>query len=523
MGEPVTAMTPDKPCPADPGERDSPPAAPRVSAIVLSRNGAAMLARLFESLAAHNTRMLAEIILVDHGSTDDTQAVVARWAGALPIRHVRCRTNHSYSWSTNRAAERAEGDYLVFLNNDIVLVEDILPRLLETARRTGGIVGVRQMQADGDGRPIGRVQHAGVGFRWQRERRFWNPVNLDTCPARADCADGAVPVAAVNGAVMMVERRLFLLLGGLDEAYFYGLEDVDLCLKASLGRGLPVTCLTGLSALHAEGGTRGRASPRQRRRRARANSGPFIRRWDGVLRRRIRRSLVAEGAIGVTAGVPAIVPAGPRSSLLETVAQSLGLPVSAANEGEGPALVCVTDPAARPFARFRDAPPAALIGLAGEGSDAWRDHPDLPAFDLLVADAPRAREALTAAGAPAACVAEEIREALAARLETPRAALCCLYPDPALKAVRGRLAHAGIASTLHPLTDVGSPELAAADVIVRAGALALFGRRPHRPVVELAPAETLAERVRAAADAACRTPVDTPLPDLARADFPRGA
>ena len=61
-----------------------------------------------------------------HSSADASLAVAAKWAKRLPLTIVRCARNHSFSYSCNRAAERAGGEYLLLLNNDSVWVEDIL-------------------------------------------------------------------------------------------------------------------------------------------------------------------------------------------------------------------------------------------------------------------------------------------------------------------------------------------------------------------------------------------------------------
>lgn len=520
-------MTPDTPRPSsrsiqEPTLDPYSPSAASLSAVVLTRNGAGMLARLFESLAAHNTQRLVEIIVIDHGSTDATSEVVQEWAGALPLVHVRFRTNHGYSWSTNRAAERARGDYLVFLNNDIVLIEDILPPMLATAQAAGGIVGIRQLRADRDGVPVGHIHHVGVGFRWHPARRFWNPFNLEPGPLEADHARETVEMAVLTGAVMMVERRLYLELGGHDESYFYGFEDVDFCLKASLGRGLPVICMNGLAALHTEGGTRGTAALRVRRNRARANSRPFISRWEYPVWRHIRRR--GFGGDDALLGTRApIALAGPRGPLLDAVERSLERPVLAVEDVDSPAIVCVTDPLSAPFARAQRQPSIAVIGLVGDNSAAWRQHPELPAYDLLVAGNRATVGELRAAGAAAACRPEEIREALAERAESPRAGLSCLWPGPDITKARGMLAHAGIASRVHPMTRHQARFFIDDDVIVRASPLPLPPGRPHRPAVSLAPAGTLIERILDADRNARRPPIDAPLPNLSGADFPEDA
>ncbi|MGY0406699.1 glycosyltransferase family 2 protein, partial [Pseudoalteromonas sp. SYSU M81241] len=69
-------------------------------------------------------------------------------------------------------------------------------------------------------------------------------------------------------------------LGGFDEGYVYGMEDVDLCLRA-LESGMPVLCEHGFDIVHHRGFTRDAAPSRARRER---NYLHFNRRWGPALR-----------------------------------------------------------------------------------------------------------------------------------------------------------------------------------------------------------------------------------------------
>lgn len=232
-----------------------------VSAIVLNWNGAHLLRRLLDSLAAHAPEEELEVIVVDHGSSDDSRQIVKRYADKLDISLVARDKNYSFSHSNNLAARRARGDYLLFINNDIVLTRDIIsPLAAQLAAATNvGIIGVKLVE------PVPRVDgwsfathHCGIGFvakpvpggeKWLA----YFPVESD-----GDAADlGLTLVApAVTAAAFMCRKTDFLALGGFDEAYFYGMEDVDFCLR--MGRKLhkDIVCDTALTAIHLRSATR---------------------------------------------------------------------------------------------------------------------------------------------------------------------------------------------------------------------------------------------------------------------------
>ncbi len=180
---------------------------------------------MIASLQATLPRGLAhEIILVDDGSTDGTRA----WLATLkaPFRVVLNESNLGYAKSNNRGAAIATGQFLALLNNDLVLLPQWLEPMLAAHRRLGAQAG-----------PIGNVQrnartreidHAGI------------VINLEGKPEHARKPPHALRrlispvmrVPAVTGACLVIERALWQELGGFDDRYVNGGEDVDLCYRA---------------------------------------------------------------------------------------------------------------------------------------------------------------------------------------------------------------------------------------------------------------------------------------------------
>ena len=225
----------------------------------------AMVASLRETLPAD---LECEIILVDDGSTDGTRPWLAGLAA--PCRVLLNDRNLGFAGACNRGAAAARGEFLFFLNNDLVL----LPRWLEpmlaafTRLPDAGLVGNVQRQFASR-----ELDHAGIGIGADGK-----PVHLKARPAESPLTPGYAAVPAVTGACLAVPSELFARLGGFDEDFHNGGEDVDLGFRArAIGR-------TTWTALASEVLHHGSASP-GRKAHDETNSYRLFRKWRAELER----------------------------------------------------------------------------------------------------------------------------------------------------------------------------------------------------------------------------------------------
>jgi len=198
---------------------------------------------------------------------DNATPVPLRWPPTSDRRLtvVRFDTHHTFAACCNRAVAVAPSDLILLLNNDVLLDPRAVAVMVETlgAEPGLGICGTRLVFPDG------RLQHAGVRFGPTRgpyhHGRGRDP---DTVPR------ARVHLQAVTGACMMVRGTLWRALGGLDESYPFGLEDIDFCLRAGQA-GWAVSCAQTVDSLHFEAMTPGRIALDRPSRRL------FMERWHG--------------------------------------------------------------------------------------------------------------------------------------------------------------------------------------------------------------------------------------------------
>jgi GT2 family glycosyltransferase len=233
---------------------------PVVSAVILNRNDADCLCALFESWHTHNT-VPTELIVIDHNSDDTSKLVAAKWSHQIPIKWVQLEINQSFSESSNLGAQLAKGEYVLFLNNDIVLVQDVLPELIKTlADKDTAFAGLKLIKHDPEKNnpaeiAISPIQHLGVRFTLSGHV-YW-PYEVNVQSPSAQNLFSACNVPAVTAAIMLARRAEFLDDGGFDGGYFYGYEDVEYCLRKTYGKDKKkIVCRNDLVALHRHGHSR---------------------------------------------------------------------------------------------------------------------------------------------------------------------------------------------------------------------------------------------------------------------------
>src|SRR5438309_6580656 len=198
------------------------------------------------SIKEHQGAERFEVIVVDDCSTDATPEAISQLPGVIYLRN---ETNSGFIASCNRGAEKARGQYLVFLNNDTLVRAGWLKALVDTFVEDpyAGIVGSKLIYPDG------RLQEAG-GVIW-RDASGWNYGKFDD-PAKPEY-NYLREVDYCSAAALMIPKSLFQSVGGFDPRYapaYY--EDTDLAFKVRQA-GYKVLYQPLSEVIHYEGATGG--------------------------------------------------------------------------------------------------------------------------------------------------------------------------------------------------------------------------------------------------------------------------
>ena len=182
---------------------------PLVSIVIANRDHAQDLKRCLTSIFEKSTYENYEIIIVENGSTEGEA--------------------FNYSRINNFGVSKARGEYILLLNNDTEVISlNWIEELLMYAQRddvacVGGKLYYPDKTIQHAGIVIGLGAHRTAGHVHYRQRRENLGYMGRLCYAQN--------MSAVTGACLMVKKRIYDELGGLDETFEVSLNDVDFCLR----------------------------------------------------------------------------------------------------------------------------------------------------------------------------------------------------------------------------------------------------------------------------------------------------
>ena len=200
----------------------TPPVRPLVSIIIPAWNKWDYTFRCLVSLLEQTREVSTETIVIDNASTDETAAALPLLPG---LRFHRNASNLGFAKACNQGAALARAPLLLFLNNDTEARPGWLPPLVRAMESAPDVamVGAKLLYPDGS------LQHAGVAVGYAMPL----PITPFHLHARQppEVSSQQLELSAVTAACMLVKAEVFHALGGFDEAYVNGYEDMDLCFK----------------------------------------------------------------------------------------------------------------------------------------------------------------------------------------------------------------------------------------------------------------------------------------------------
>lgn len=257
-----------------------PQPAPKVSVIIPTRNGLALLRQCITGVLEQTDYANLEVIVVDNGSDDaPTLAYLSQLGRNARVRVLRDDGPFNYSALNNQAARAAEGEFLCLMNNDIEVIHaDWLTEMVALAARPGtGAVGAKLWYPDHC------LQHGGVvlgigdvGAHAHLRLRRGETGYMTRAAATQN-------FSAVTAACLVVARSTYLDAGGMNEGELrVAFNDIDFCLRLQ-ARGLRNVWTPYAELVHHESATRGNDRAAAQRKRCEAEAGFIRSQWAALL------------------------------------------------------------------------------------------------------------------------------------------------------------------------------------------------------------------------------------------------
>ena len=217
-----------------------------IVAVVVSYQSASTLDYCVRRLrGAHG---IAEIRVVDNGSSDDSLDIVQRNASLDPrVRFIGNPDNPGFAVACNQGARDSSAPWIAFVNPDCLVERDALARLRAHAQALGVdcLLGVDLVDEAGEHDAAARRRDPDFAamLRSRAGRDLSLPRAQDQPLQRVD---------AISGALMLLPRRLFERIDGFDTGYRLHAEDLDFSRRAREA-GAVVAVANDIQVLHLRG------------------------------------------------------------------------------------------------------------------------------------------------------------------------------------------------------------------------------------------------------------------------------
>lgn len=231
-----------------------------VAVIILNWNGEALLQEFLPKVIATTNEKLADIIVADNGSTDNSVKLIE---SEFPnVKLLKFTENHGFAEGYNQAISQTRYKYTILLNSDAASKEGWIEPIyeyMEAHPQTGACQPKLLSYTTPD-----EFEYAGAsggfidknGYPYCRGRLF-STVEKDNGQYDDICS-----IFWATGAALAVRSDLYLKVGGLDKLFFAHMEEIDLCWRILLA-GYDIKVIPQSIVYHLGGGSLPASNPRK--------------------------------------------------------------------------------------------------------------------------------------------------------------------------------------------------------------------------------------------------------------------
>ena len=196
----------------------------QLSIIIVNYNGQHYLQDCLKSIKHCCASITHEVVIVDNASSDGSQLYIKKQFSEVVL--VENKSNAGFAKANNIGVKQAKGEVILLLNNDTILLNDFSSLLYEVRKKEVGAITIKMLNSDRNYTPsFGKFPKA---------HSLLKLANLND--TREDLVTGEFKKSEyqidwISGSFIMVTKKDWNLIHGLDEDYFMYVEDVDFCKR----------------------------------------------------------------------------------------------------------------------------------------------------------------------------------------------------------------------------------------------------------------------------------------------------
>lgn len=199
-----------------------------VSIIIINYNSSHYTANCVKSIFEQTKDISFEIIIVDNNSTVDNINALKALNKTYEFQLILSKTNLGFGGGNHLGYQFAKGNYLAFINNDTIFIDNSLLKLFNYAEQHDDIGVLGPQQIDEDHKPFKYAYRQFTGLKYHlfnlpKPQKYYSKKhgNLDT-PFEVD---------QVSGAFMFFKTDAYEAVNGFDPNIFLFYEEMDICKR----------------------------------------------------------------------------------------------------------------------------------------------------------------------------------------------------------------------------------------------------------------------------------------------------
>ena len=222
-----------------------------ISVIFVNYNSRKELERAIDSLKNFYDESL-EVIIYNNSPYENLSSLKEIYKSAKILNSIK---NVGFTAGCNKAVKVSNGEYLLFLNPDVEVINEFLSSGIDffSDNKDFGAVGFKILNPDGT---VQKECLRNIPTPINTFLRFFNLDKIFPSSKAYYSLDYNKPQEAhvLSGACMLVRKEAFLDVGGFDEKFFLYGDDIDLCIRLK-NRGWKLYYLPIESVIHYKGGS----------------------------------------------------------------------------------------------------------------------------------------------------------------------------------------------------------------------------------------------------------------------------